>query len=304
MNRLYSPLATLLVGLILSQGRCAAGSPVLPQFVQQNYAAPQPPQSKIAVTYTQPQTAGDVNILAIGWNDTFAAIDSVADSAGNLYQQAVPTFQAHGMSQAIYYAPNIRPGANTVTVSFNQPAAFTDLRITEYSGLSAANSLDSGASAGGNGSNADSGPVSVSSTNDLIFAAGMTSTTFTSAGAGFNLRIITSPNGDIVEDEIAAGSGLYPALATLTSGAWLMQIAAFKVAALAGPPQLGIFPSGTNTIVITWPSTPTSFTLQENSQLGTANWANVANAVQVIGGLNQVIVPLSARQQFFRLKSP
>jgi hypothetical protein len=303
MNRLSPTLTTFLVGLISSQGHSAAGTLVSPQFVQQNYAAPQQPQSKVAVAYTQPQTAGDANILAIGWNDTFAAISSVTDSAGNVYQPAVPAFQANGMSQALYYAANIHPGGNTVTVTFNQPAAFIDLRIAEYSGLSTANPFDGGTSGAGSGSNADSGPVSVSITNDLIFGAGMTATAFTSPGAGFSLRIITVPNGDIVEDEVAAGSGLYRASATLTSGAWLMQVAAFKAAAPAGPPRLSIFLTATNTTLILWPSTPAGFALQANSQLGTLDWASVTNSVGVIGGQNYVVVPLSNRQEFYRLKS-
>ena len=78
-----------------------------PEFVQQNYATPQTPQTTVSATYVSDQTAGDTNILAIGWNDTTSNLVSVSDSAGNAYQQAVATFRGNGMSQAIYVAPNI-----------------------------------------------------------------------------------------------------------------------------------------------------------------------------------------------------
>ncbi len=118
-------------------------------FVQQNYACSQTPQSQVAVTYNAAQTAGNLNILAVGWNDEGANITNVTDSAGNTYQVAVPTFRGSGLSQAIYYAADILGGSNTVTVSFDQPAQSVDLRLAEYSGLSQDNPFDAGASASG-----------------------------------------------------------------------------------------------------------------------------------------------------------
>jgi hypothetical protein len=58
------------------------------------------------------------------------------------------------MSQAIYYATNIA-GANTVTLTFDQPASYVDLRITEYSGLSPTNVFDAGSSDTAIGTGAD-----------------------------------------------------------------------------------------------------------------------------------------------------
>ena len=75
-----------------------------PAFVQVKAAMPQTNQSSVAVTYTGAQTAGNTNILAIGWNNATSNITSVTDSAGNTYQLAVPTARGNGVSQAIYYA--------------------------------------------------------------------------------------------------------------------------------------------------------------------------------------------------------
>ena len=41
------------------------------------------------MAYTNTQTAGNANILAIGWNDVTANLTSVTDSAGNTYHQGV-----------------------------------------------------------------------------------------------------------------------------------------------------------------------------------------------------------------------
>ena len=200
-------------------------------FVQQNYATPQTPQAQVSATYTSAQTAGNTNILIIGWNDVTASITSVTNSAGNVYQVAIPTFRGNGMSQAIYYASNIKSvaaGSNTVAVTFNQPAVYVDARITEYSGLRTTNAFDVGTSATGVGTSANSGSITTTTSNELLIGAGVTSNGFTGPGANFTQRVITSPDGDIVEDRKVSATGSYRAIAPLASGAWLMQMATFK----------------------------------------------------------------------------
>lgn len=206
-------------------------APPQPEFVQQSYSTPQTPQSQVSATYARAQAAGDTNILAIGWNDTAASIQSVVDSAGNAYQPAVSTFRGNGLSQAIWFAPNIvaaAAGANQVTVTFDQAATFVDLRITEYARLSSTSPFDAGASASGSGTEAKTGSIQTSAASELLFAAGMTSTTFTGPGAGYASEVITSPDGDVVEDAIAPAPGSYGASAPLNDGTWLLQLAAFR----------------------------------------------------------------------------
>ena len=136
----------------------AAVSP--PAFVQVKAATPQTNQSSVGVTYSGAQTAGNTNIVAIGWNNATSNITSVTDSAGNTYQVAVPTARGSGVSQAIYYATNIKAaaaGTNTVTATFNTATPYVDVRALEYSGLAAVNPFDVGASASGTGTAANSG---------------------------------------------------------------------------------------------------------------------------------------------------
>ncbi len=211
----------------------ASTSPPGPSFVQAGYATPQAPASIVAATYADAETGGDTNIVAIGWNDTTASIVSVVDDAGNAYQPAVATFRGNGLSQAIYYAAGIAaagPGANQVTVTFDQPAVFVDLRATEYAGLRASAPFDAGTSAFGSGASAATGNVTTSTGSELLFAAGMTSTVFTAPGSGFTSRLVTTPDGDLVEDALAGAAGGHAAAASLDTGTWLLQLAAFKPA--------------------------------------------------------------------------
>ena len=77
-------------------------------FVQVKSAVPQGTSTRIALTYTKAQTAGNLNIVVVGWNDSTAQVSSVTDSKGNAYALAVgPTVQSGTASQAIYYAKNI-----------------------------------------------------------------------------------------------------------------------------------------------------------------------------------------------------
>jgi hypothetical protein len=211
-----------------------SSGPATPTFVQVNSATPQANQSTVRVAYTAAQTAGNTNILAIGWNDATSNITSVTDGAGNTYQVAVPTARGSGLSQAIYYATNIAAapaGANTVTVTFNSAVRFGDIRILEYSGLDAIVPFDVGRSAFGSTTLADSGNVTTNFGSELIFGAGMTTKRFTAAGAGFTVRIITSPDGDIAQDRRTTTAGSYNATAPLNkTGAWVMQVATFRAA--------------------------------------------------------------------------
>jgi chitodextrinase len=205
-------------------------APPGPAFVQQGYVTPQTPQSLVTATYADAEAAGDTNIVAIGWNDTTSVVTSVTNTAGNLYQPAIPTFRGNGPSQAIYYAANIAAapaGGNSVSVAFSQAAVFVDLRVTEYSGLRTTAPFDAGTSASGAGIAASSGALATAAPSELLFAAGMTGGTFTAAGPGFTSRVVTAPDGDLVADAPAPTAGSYTATASLSSGTWLLRLAAF-----------------------------------------------------------------------------
>jgi hypothetical protein len=187
----------------------------------------------ISASYAQSQAHGNLNVVAIGWNDATSSVTSVHDSAGNSYALAVgPTRYAPDLSQSIYYAANIKAagaGANTVTVSFDAVANTIDLRILEYAGLSTSSPLDVVASKSGAGSgDVSSGSASTSSGRELIVGAGMTTDVYVNSGANFNQRAITSL-GDIAEDRTVSSTGSYAAVAPVgVSCEYVMQMATFR----------------------------------------------------------------------------
>ena len=198
------------------------GGGTLPAYVQGNFAVPQTPQATVTVPYSVAQTAGDLNVVVVGWNDTNASVSSVKDSHGTVYQLAVgPTLLsgANGgpLSQSIYYAPNIpaaAAGANTVTVTFTQAAAFADIRVLEYSGLAQTNPLDTVASGSGNSTTSSSGNLTTTAATDLLIGANIVETGTNGPGSGFTQRLLT-PDGDIAEDEVVTSVGTYSASAPL-----------------------------------------------------------------------------------------
>jgi hypothetical protein len=183
--------------------------------------------SLVSVTYGNAQTAGDLNIVVVGWGDNTSTISSVTDSLGNSYSRGVGPTSTSGLQQSIYYAKNIAGGNNTVTVTFNQAAAYPDVRILEYSGLSTSSPLDVTAAAVGSGSSASSGSATTTSGNELIFGAGTSDNFFSGAGSGFTKRIINL-YGNIAEDKVVSSIGGYAATAINSSGGWVMQMATFK----------------------------------------------------------------------------
>lgn len=44
---------------------------------------------------------------------------------------------------------------------------------------------------------------------------------------GYTTRLITSPDGDIVEDQVTSAAGNMGATAPLSSGTWVLQLARF-----------------------------------------------------------------------------
>jgi hypothetical protein len=198
-------------------------------FVQLNAAVPQTASASVATSYPLAQTAGNLNIVAVGWNDTTSTVSSVTDTRGNTYTLAIGPTTGTGLRQSIYYAKSIAGGSNTVTVTFNQAAAYVDVRVLEYSGLDTSSPLDVTAGAAGSSNSASSGAATTTVATELIFGAGMTAGRFTGPGTGFGSRIITNPDGDIAEDKAVSSTGSNSAVAPMsTSTGWVMQMATFK----------------------------------------------------------------------------
>ena len=207
--------------------------------------------------------AGDLNVVVVGWNDSTATVSTVADKSGNNYLPAVgPTIQSGVATQSIYYAKSIFPaaaGANIVTVTFSTAAVAPDIRILEYKGADPNNPVDVTAASSGSSTTSSSGTATTTNATDLIFGANLVGTTTTGAGSGFTKRLLTSPDGDIAEDEMVTSIGSYSATAPVSpSGAWIMQMVAFRTPSggTTGPTVTSVSPNsgltaGGTTVTIT-----------------------------------------------------
>src|SRR3989475_12715210 len=238
-------------------------------FVQENDATPQTPAMSVSVPYALAQSAGNLNVVVVGWNDTTAQVASVTDTKGNAYQLAAGPRQFPGqVPQSTYYPRTTAAAAasaNTVSVSFTVPAVFADVRTLEYSGLDPASPVEVAASATGSAATSSTPAVANTSASDLLVAANTVTTWTTDPGAGWTSRVITSPDGDIAEDRIVSVAGSYSATALLaTPGPWVMQMVAFKAASSAPPPtaptNLAATAASSTQVDLSWTNTSTTQT--------------------------------------------
>ena len=206
-------------------------------------------QSFVTVPYKGAQTAGNLNVIVVGWHGS-ATIGAINDSAGNAYTLAAgPTARSGSGTQAIYYAKDILPSppnSNVVSVSFSGTVTNPDMRIAEYTGLDPLNPFDVAASGQGSGSTCDSGAVNTTSANELLVGACVATTS--AAGVGFTSRVI-SINGGNLEDRVVAATGSYNATAAVgSSSSWVMQMVAFKAPTSATPAiSVAVSPGAANT---------------------------------------------------------
>ena len=203
-----------------------------PAYVQGNYAVPQLSQRVVPVVFEEAQSAGNINIVVVGWNDATSTVVSVTDSRGNVYSPATAPKVFNGLSQSIYYAQNIQASpanANTVTVVFNTGAKFVDLRVAEYSGIDPQNPIDVVSSSAGTAGPTSTEVILTTNPTDLLVAANLVMTRVTDPGEQFTSRMITAPDGDILEDRYVTSVDYYSATAPLSQDAgWIMQMVALR----------------------------------------------------------------------------
>jgi chitodextrinase len=239
-------------------------APVIPKFVQGNYATPQSAKSSVVIPFTGAQHAGNFNVVVVGWSDTTPIVTAVTDSSGNVYTRAIgPTVVTGVLSQSIYYSTGIAgaaPGANKVTVTFSPAAPYPDIRILEYTGVAQTSPVDVAVGASGNSATSSSGALTTTYAVDLLVSANYISSVTHGPATGWTLRMLTDPDGDIVEDRVVTSAGGYTGSAPLDgAGTWVMQTVAFKSApqdttppnVAVTAPAAGAALTGTVTVTVT-----------------------------------------------------
>lgn len=136
-----------------------------------------------------------------------------------------------------------------------------------------------------------------------------------SAANGTVFKLNTDGSGFTVLHDFSAGStnsdGARPFLGLLLSGNTLYGTTevggsagngtVFSISLAVTSPQLSITPAG-GSVVLSWPTNATGFTLQSTTNLASpAVWTAVSPGPVVINGQNIVTNPISGTQQFYRL---
>src|SRR6185369_8156222 len=87
-NRMALPITTikrlaLVAAVCLLVPLSTVAAPTI-SYVQGNYATPQSTLTTVTVAFNSAETAGNLNVVVVGWNDSTATVSSVTDSSGNI----------------------------------------------------------------------------------------------------------------------------------------------------------------------------------------------------------------------------
>ena len=117
-------------------------------------------------------------------------------------------------------------------------------------------------------------------------------------GGGTSTGGVYSVSGTIGQPDAGQMSG---GNFSVSGGFWGL-IAAVQT---PGAPTLSIFRTTTNTVVVSWPSPSTSWTLQQNTNsVSSVNWSNVTATIQDDGTTKTLIINPPSGNRFYRLRSP
>jgi len=108
-------------------------------------------------------------------------------------------------------------------------------------------------------------------------------------------------SGTSVNAVTLSGSNLFVGGRFTTAGG---KVSAYLARAdLAGgiAPTLTLRPTSTGTMLVSWPLSSASFTLQQNPDLNTANWVTPAEAVNSNDSIKYIIVGSPSGNRFYRL---
>ena len=234
----------------------------------------------VSATFPSANTSGNLIIAAVRMSTTTQTV-ALSDSLGNTYSAAVSQAQSSdGHQLFIFYAKNIRPGANTVTATFSGSNNHPWLAIFEYSGLSPTAPLDHTAHSQGSSAAPNSGAVATTKADELLFAAAGLPSSFTStvtSGSGYSLlQQNTTTSRAASEGQSVTVTGTYAGSFSLSASAnWSAALATFT--APTAPPAPSIttasLPAGTQnaaysaTLTATGGTAPYSWTLINDTTL-------------------------------------
>jgi Protein of unknown function (DUF4038)/Putative collagen-binding domain of a collagenase/Putative Ig domain len=237
-----------------------------PVFVQQAAGAAAGTSSSFSLSFSGNTIAGDTILVAFNF-DEYAGTNSVTDSQGNIFTGVGARLNSPDgvIRSRVYYAKNIRGGADTVTVTLTADSSWFELYLTEYSSVDLNNPIDAQAGASGNAGTVSSGTASTKFAGDVIYGyCASEGAGVCAVGSGFGAR--STFDNKLIEDKLAGNPGSYAATGSATKG-WTMQIVALKPASsvVGGSPAITSAATASGTAgsaflyQITATNTPTSY---------------------------------------------
>ncbi len=185
--------------------------------------------STLSLSFPANTVAG--NLILVGFDfDSNSTLSSVTDSQGNLFAEVGSQLTSPGGSRSrVYFAKNIKGGADTVTVNLSANSAWFELYVSEYSGVDPVNPIDGQAGSSGSGTSVSSGNATTTTAGDVIYGYCVADWACT-VGSGFTAR--STFNNNLIEDKTATSPGSYAATGSATKG-WSMQLIALRPSSTA-----------------------------------------------------------------------
>ena len=141
-----------------------------------------------------------------------------------------------------------------------------------------------------------SGSVALNGTVSVTWLDGFTP----SVGNSFTLLDYGSHSGTFASIILPAGSSGAP-----TYGATAFSLMITNVTTQTNPPVfLNINLVNPSTVVVSWPSSATNYTLQTNANLSSGSWGNVTSGISTVSTNDVFTNTVSGNPDFFRLQSP
>jgi hypothetical protein len=180
--------------------------------------------NSLSLSFLTNTVAGDLILVAFDYATT-AVPSSVTDSQGNAFTEVGNQLTSPGAARSVvYYAKNIKGGADTVTVTLSATSGWLELYLSEYTGVNQTNPIDAQVGASGSAGAVSSGNATTTVAGDIIYGYCVGDGACT-AGTGFTTR--SNLDSNLIEDELAGNAGSYTATGTANNG-WTMQMVALK----------------------------------------------------------------------------
>jgi hypothetical protein len=188
------------------------------------------------LAFASANAGGDLIVAVASWDNQALTITAMTDTAGDTFTSAIgPTNSLSTKRQQIFYAKNVKGGANTVKATLSSAATSSfKLSIFEYSGIDTVSPLDvTSVATAASGTAMDSGAATTNFANELVFGVGFLGGVSQAPGPGFLIR--SKFHNNMFEDENVSAAGSYHATETGDGSNWAMYMLTFKVVSSKAP---------------------------------------------------------------------